>query len=531
MNNWIKVVSLSPIMIFILAGWIISPIQSKIDVLHYDLSFDLYPDNSFLKGDAVITCLLLDKSSSEIDFNFYDNLKITGLTVNGLKTEYSNTDNLLHIKYGGSADTLKVEVIYEGTPKHVGLSGFVFGEINKTNVVYNLSEPDFASSWFPCRDVPTDKALLDIRITNDTPMVSVSNGILKDIQVNGGRKTYHWKTLYPIATYLVCLYSADYVTFSDIYISQDRQDTLPIQYYVFANQLEKGRIDFEDHPKFIDFFARTFGEYPFIKEKYGVAEFLWQLGAMEHQTITGIGSNFITGKKYFNDVYIHELAHHWWGDAVSPSDWKDIWLNEGFATYSEALYAEHIGGKKALQSVMLSKYKDDFKGTLYAPKDNLFGSIVYDKGCWVLHMLRKETGDSLFFQILRTYFATYKYKNASTDDFKKICELVTGKDFNKFFDQWVYSGIGKIELEYDWSVQRTSGGFNIKITTLQTQKGYDTYNFPLEFKFNIDSSTSVLKTFFIDKRQKDFEITLKDMPLDIELDPSNWLLADIKKKK
>jgi aminopeptidase N len=362
-------------------------------------------------------------------------------------------------------------------------------------------------------------------------MVSVSNGILKDIQVNGGRKTYHWKTLYPIATYLVCLYSADYVTFSDKYISQDRQDTLPIQYYVFANQLEKGRIDFEDHPKFIDFFASTFGEYPFIKEKYGVAEFLWQLGAMEHQTITGIGSNFITGKKYFNDVYIHELAHHWWGDAVSPSDWKDIWLNEGFATYSEALYAEHIGGKKALQSVMLSKYKDDFKGTLYAPKDNLFGSTVYDKGCWVLHMLRKETGDSLFFQILRTYFATYKYKNASTDDFKKICELVTGKDFNKFFDQWVYSGIGKIELEYDWSVKRTSGGFNIKITTLQTQKGYDTYNFPLEFKFNIDSTTSVLKTFFIDKRQKDFEITLKDMPLDIELDPSNWLLADIKKKK
>jgi aminopeptidase N len=180
---------------------------------------------------------------------------------------------------------------------------------------------------------------------------------------------------------------------------------------------------------------------------------------------------------------------------------------------------------------MLSRYKDDFKGTLYAPKDNLFGSIVYDKGCWVLHMLRKETGDSLFFQILRTYFATYKYKNASTDDFKKICELVTGKDFNKFFDQWVYSGIGKIELEYDWSVIKTSGGFNIKITTLQTQKGYDTYNFPLEFKFNIDSSTSVLKTFFIDKRQKDFEITLKDIPLDIELDPSNWLLADIKKKK
>src|ERR1035437_2227714 len=229
MNNWIKVISLFMIMILILAGWIFSPIQSKMDVLHYDLKIDLYPEDSFLKGDAVITGILLDKSSSEIDLNFYNNLKITDLKVNGLKTEYSNSDNLLHIKYKGNIDTFKVEVIYEGTPKHVGLSGFVFGEINKSNVVYNLSEPYFASSWFPCRDIPSDKALLDISITNDSSKISVSNGILKDIRVIGGRKTYHWKTFYPIATYLICLYSADYVTFSDKYVSQDKQDTLPIQ--------------------------------------------------------------------------------------------------------------------------------------------------------------------------------------------------------------------------------------------------------------------------------------------------------------
>jgi aminopeptidase N len=531
MNNWIKVISLLLIMSFILAGWIFSPIQPKIDVLHYDLNLDLYPDKSLLKGDAVITCLMLNKSSNEIDLNFYNNMKITRLSVNGLKTDYSNLDNLLRIKYNGTAETLKVEVIYEGTPKHVGLSGFVFGEINKTNVVYNLSEPDFASSWFPCIDLPTDKALLDIRITNDTSMVSVSNGILKDISVKNGRKTYHWKTIYPISTYLVCLYSAHYVTFSDKYISQDKQDTLPLQYYVFASHLENARIDFADHPKYIDFFAKTFGEYPFIKEKYGVTEFLWQLGAMEHQTITGIGSNFVTGKKYFNDMYVHELAHHWWGDAVSPTIWKDIWLNEGFATYSEALYAEHVGGKKALQSFMLNKYNSDFKGTLYDPGDNLFGSIVYDKGSWVLHMLRSEVGDSLFFQILRTYFASYKYKNASTDDFKKICESVSRKNLDKFFDQWIYKGKGIIELEYEWSVKKTPGNYIINIQTLQTQKGYDTYNFPLEFIFNIDSGNNVTKTFYIDKRQKDFEITMKDLPFDIKPDPSNWLLAEFKKKK
>jgi aminopeptidase N len=531
MKSWIKVASIFTIVILTVSGWIFSPIQSKIDILHYDFKFDLYPDKSYLKGDAILTCLQLDKSSTEIILNFYDNLKITGLMVNGQKIEYSRTDNLLHIKYNGTEDTAKVEVIYEGTPKHVGLSGFVFGEINKKNIVYNLSEPVFASSWFPCNDLPTDKAFLDISITNDSSMTSVSNGILKEIRVNNDRKTYHWKTLYPISTYLICIYSADYKTFSDKYISQDKQDTLPLQYYVFNNQFEKAKIDFEDHPKFIDFFSKTFGEYPFIKEKYGVAEFLWQLGAMEHQTITGIGSNFITGKKYYNDIYVHELAHQWWGNAVGPADWKDIWLNEGFATYSEALYAEHVGGKKALQAFMLGKSKDDFKETLYDPKDNMFGSTVYEKGSWILHMLRNSTGDSLFFQILRTYFTTYKYKNASTGDFKKICELTTGNNYDKFFDQWVYNGTGKIELEYQWSVQKTSGGYKLSIITLQTQKGYNTYHFPLEFRLNFDNGTSILKTISIDKQQQDFDLDLKALPVSIEPDPSNWLLADIKRKK
>ncbi|MDR3666130.1 MAG: M1 family metallopeptidase [Ignavibacteriaceae bacterium] len=531
MKNWVKIISVSVIVIFSLEGWLFLPSPSKIDVLHYDLKFDLYPDNSLLKGDVLITCLVLDKSTSEIDLDFYDNLKITDLRVDGKKSEYSNSNNILLIKHQGNEDTIKVEIIYEGTPKHVGFSGFVFGEFNKKNVVYNLSETDYASSWFPCNDVPSDKALLDISITNDSSMVSVSNGILVGTSINNGRKTYHWRTGYPIATYLICIYSADYVTFSDQYISQDRNDTLPIQYYVFPNQLKNAKIDFEDHPKYIDFFSKTFGEYPCIKEKYGVAEFLWQLGAMEHQTITGIGSNFVTGRKNFSEVYTHELAHHWWGDAVSPASWKDIWLNEGFATYSEALYAEHIGGAKALQSVMLSKDKHQFKETLYDPKDDLFGPTVYDKGGWVLHMLRRETGDSLFFQILRTYFSAYKYKNASTDDFKKICEQVSGKDFDKFFDQWVYNGKGIIEMEYGWSVQTAPNGYDIKITTRQTQDEYNTYNFPLDFKISTAGDTSIVKTFIVNKRQNDFEITLKDKPDNIEPDPSNWLLAVFKKIK
>jgi aminopeptidase N len=554
MNKRIKIVSPFLVSIFFILGLIVfsggkwekkkydnftdigvpskvNPNQLKIDVLHYDLNIDLDPDKRLLKGDAIITGVIIDSTLTSIDLDFYDNLKISSLKLNGINAEYSNTDNILQIKKGNVRDTFNLEVVYSGTPKHAGLAGFVFGEINKTNVAYNLNEPDFAGTWFPCNDMPSDKAFLDMRITNDSSQVSASNGILVDVKLNGARKTYHWKTLRPIATYLISVYSAKYVTFSDQYISQNGKDTLPLLYYVFHKDLENAKKDFEDHPKYLDFFAKTFGEYPFIKEKYGVAEFLWQYGAMEHQTLTGVGSNFVTGKKYFNDVYVHELSHHWWGDAVSPATWKDIWLNEGFATYSEVLWSEHLGGSKALQAAMLSKFKDDFVGKLYNPKDNLFGPTVYDKGAWVLHMLRRETGDTLFFKILRTWFETYKFKNASTDDFKKICQTIAGKDFTRFFDQWVYKGEGQIELKYSWSVESAPEGFKLKIHTEQTQKEYGTYVFPLEFRITMVNGRDTTESFNIDSRVQELNVLLKDLPREIEPDPNGWLLASIKKAK
>ena len=155
----------------------------------------------------------------------------------------------------------------------------------------------------------------------------------------------------------------------------------------------------------------------------------------------------------FRDTYVHELSHHWWGNSVGPKTWNDIWLNEGFATYSEALYAEAKHGKDALKSKMQSKFSDNFRGTLYAP-NNLFGETVYDKGAWVLHMLRFEIGDSSFFKSLHKYYDLYKYSNASVEDFKAVCENVSGMSLDKFFDQWVYTGTDNIFCSYTFSCSR-----------------------------------------------------------------------------
>jgi len=505
----------------------ISPNQKKIDIFKYNLSFDLYPEDKIIIASAVITGQVLDQNIKSIDLNFYDNFKITKLLLDGVASEYENDESTLSIPYDSSSGKeFKIEIDYEGTPKKAGLDGFVFGKRNGESLVYNLSEPNFSSTWFPCNDLPTDKSFLEMSITNDSSAVSVSNGVMKDVKTTGDRRTYKWCTEYPISTYLIAIYSSEYVAFKDKYVSLDGKDTMEVVYYVLPDKLENAKKDFAEHPEMLRVLSNLFGEYPFLKEKYGVAEFLWYPGAMEHQTITGVSSNMITGKNLFEDTYVHELAHQWWGDAVSPKSWKDIWLNEGFATYSEALYYEALSGEKALRSTMMSKYSSNFSGALAKPGNFLFTRTMYDKGAWVLHMLRWEVGDSTFFNILRTYFNTFKYSNASTNDFKNICEQVSGKNLTKFFDQWVQNE-GQIEIEYQTDFVKSNNSDFVQIYLEQIQEDYEVYNFPLEIKILYSDSYEQNFRYEIVSKDTLIEIPILAEPDTIELDPNNWLLAQI----
>ena len=503
--------------------------QKMVDILHYNLSFDLFPEEKKFHASTTITGRILLNEIDTIQFNFYDNYIINSVKVNGNPTEFVIKNKLISIINNYSiTDTFEVKIDYTGSPERAGFSGFSFSKIDGKSLVYTLSEPTYASSWFPCNDFPTDKALLDIWITNDSSQVSVSNGILVDVENHNTRKTYHWKTLYPISTYLIALYSSDYVHFNDEYISIDGLDTMAIDYYVLANKLENAKIDFANHPKFIKFFAELFGEYPFVKEKYGVAEFLWQFGAMEHQTITGVASNILGGKYFFEDIYVHEVAHHWWGNAIGPKSWKDIWLNEGFSTYCEALFDEQIYGNDALQSKMIGLEKSDMRGSLSNPGAFLFTQTVYNKGAWVLHMLRWQLDDELFFEILRQYYEKYKYSNASTDDFRQVCENVSNRNLVKFFDQWIY-GAGRIEITYDWQIEKFGDSYFMFIEVNQEQEEYEEYHFPLEIAIQYEKAPKY-QTFYIDKKSVQFRIESKQSPEDIIIDPNNWLLISADQK-
>ncbi len=502
--------------------------QKYIDVLHYDINIQLNTKLRTINADVKIKGVIKNKDLKRIDLNFYDNFNISDVYLNGEKTTYENKGTRFSILRPPTlVDTFTIRVVYSGKPVRRGFSSFVFASINGQSVVYSLNEPNYASTWFPCNDIPSDKALLDIKITNDSSQVSVSNGKLIDVKTVNNKRTYHWKTYYPIATYLISLYSSNYKEFDQTYISQNKADTMKIKYYAFPYNYKKAKVDFSINLDMLKFMSKTFGEYPFIKEKYGVAEFLWQLGAIEHQTITGIGSSLVGGDNFFNDVYIHELSHQWWGDAVSIKDWKDIWLNEGFATYNEALYDEYKAGPAALRSTMLSKAQNRFSGKLYNPH-NYFSRTVYNKGAWVLHMLRREVGDSTFYSILRKYFEKYKYKNVSTNDFKVLSEKISGKNLTYFFKQWVYEGTGRIEAEYNWDVDEDGDDIYLDFQLEQIQKGYKSYNFPLDIKINYKDSSNEIKTIRINNINVEKRIKLKARPINIELDPNNWLLSVFK---
>lgn len=503
----------------------ISKNQYSIDVLHYDIYLKLDVNSKVIDG---LTIIKLHSPVTDIDtivLNFYDNMKISSLSLNNTRVDFNHSNNKIFVPYKLiNCDTVSILIKYHGTPKRVGLSGFVFGSINGNSLVYNINEPEYASSWFPCNDIPSDKAMLDMRIENSKKFISASNGKLISENETDSTRIFHYKTFYPISTYLISVYSSEYSVLKDYYITPQK-DTLPLFYYVLPGQEEKAKIDFEEHPSMLRFLSDTFGAYPFMKEKYAVAVFLWQMGAMENQTITGLGSNFITGKKYFNDMLLHELAHHWWGNSVAPKEWKDIWLNEGFATYSEALYNEWKFGESVLANEMY-KIKQDFDGIVYDPQ-NLFGNLVYNKGAWILHMLRREVGDSTFFLMLKKYHKLYQYSSASTSDFINVAEETSKKDLSIFFNQWLFNDYGFLNIIYDYKVKQVNDKFVVEL--LIRQEGLDKpYNFPLDVQFEFNNY-NIEKTMRIDKMNQKFEFEFAQKPIDIKPDRNGWLLANISK--
>ena len=304
-----------------------------------------------------------------------------------------------------------------------------------------MSEPDGSASFYPVNDHPLDKATYTFRVTVPAPLEVAANGVLTETINNGDTNTFIFEVRDPMASYLTTINIDEF----EIETSQS-QTGVPIRDYYSSTLAEEYREPFARQAEMIDYFSEIFGPYPF--EVYGSMLMDTEFGsALENQTLSIYGTDMID----LDDVeeteltVAHELSHQWFGDSVSVADWSDIWLNEGFATYSEGLWIEHTSGREALDDWVKFIYSDVITYPEYypapgnPPADNLFNGGVYVRGGLLLHALRLEVGDENFFAILQTYFERYQGGNASTADFIAVAEEIGAKDLSAFFDAWLFN--------------------------------------------------------------------------------------------
>jgi aminopeptidase N len=498
--------------------------EQNFDVIHYEFDWTIDSDSQSIQGVATVEGESLIQGLNSITLNLMNTMTVTEVEQNDRSLSYNHQNNLLTIYFErnyGKGGSFVVEISYSGHPTE----GLYYDFHGSEPIIYSLSEPSDARHWFPCYDHPSDKATADLHITVPSGMTAASNGTLVEVKTNADDNlTYNWEVSYPIATYLISVAATNYVTFSHTYTSD--QGEMDVVYYVYPELLEQTKVDFENTVPQIEFYSDVFGEYPFLREKYGMA--LIPGGtAMEHQTCTSYPARLIDGEQAYDWLIAHELAHQWWGDLVTLDDWPEIWLNEGFATYSDALWWEHLYGMAGLKvrmqefrAILFERYSGPHHAIYDPPQGYLFSAIEYEKGAWVLHMLRFVVGEKNFWKILKSYAKTYAYDTVTTDDFKSVCEAFHGEDLDWFFDQWIYEP-GYPRYKFSWG---HSGPNSVRVIINQTQESYPLYIMPIELQVVLPSGTKK-RTVWVNEKTNTFDLSFAESPSDVLFDPDQWILC------
>jgi aminopeptidase N len=402
-----------------------------------DLSADM-PGDTISATVTMQAMALQDLSVFNLDFKGFE---ISGITVDGGPAQYTRDGSELSITPANplrSGEGFTTIVSYGGVPKAGSeeASPIKIGWVRYAKGVYVASEPSGAEAWYPVNDHPCDKATYELRITVPRPYVVAANGLLRDTKDNGAERTYVWETEHPVASYLVTVNIGDFVEKKEA-----GPNGLPMRSY-FPRDLEStAQAPFNLMPGMIEYFNGVFGPYPF--EAYGVVVVDEDLGfALETQTLSLFGHTVGTSRVTGEEAVAHELVHQWFGDSVSLETWRDIWLNEGFATYGQWLWLEHTKGREALEARIIDMYSAVAQEKPPPPGDpptnNLFNMGVYIRGGLTLHALRLKIGDDAFFRTLQTYASRYRDDNARTADFIAIAEDVSGQKLGDFFQAWLY---------------------------------------------------------------------------------------------
>ena len=494
--------------------------QTQYDVHHYDLDLVLDPVARNLTGTVTVTAEVTGASISTLDLNLTLGMAVTATSSGAAAATFSRSGALLTVNLDRAyttGETVVVTVDYNGNPEG---GAFGWSSWGGRDMIWTLSEPYGARDWWPCKDLNSDKAdSVDITVTVPDNLVVASNGLVVSDVDNGATRTTHWESNYPIATYLVSLAIYPYTQYSDWYDPMGGGDPMEVQYFIYPEHVGVVEPNYALTVPMIGVFAQAYGEYPFVEEKYGHAEFTWG-GGMEHQTLTSMGG-------WSEDLISHELAHQWWGDMVTCEDFGHIWLNEGFATWSEAYWAEQYYDFSLYQEYMsIASYYGP--GTIFVEdplKENIFdGNLSYNKGSWVVHMLRGVLGDVDFFDGLALFRSNHEYGSATTEQLQAAMETVSGRDLTAFFQQWIYGEYFPI-YTYNWIQGPQPGEITLTITQEQTDTGL--FTMPIRLRVNT-SEGPVDVTVENSLATEDYVLTAPGTVESVVLDPDRWILRQVR---
>jgi len=463
------------------------------DIHYYHCDWKLNPEVRYING-AITSHFTIKTASDSIVFDLVRTLTVDSVIYHDNKiTFYQSPENALVIKWpatisANSKDS--VTIFYQGVPVAYGFGNVYQGLHRGAYAIWTLSEPYGAAGWWPCKNGLTDKAdSIDIAVTIPSAYTISTNGLLQREESNAGQTTSYFKHRYPIATYLVALAITKYAITKDSVLLANRQ--MPVLMYSFTFDVNYYKPATEQVKQCLVKFSELFGLYPFHQEHYCQTQ--WGLGGgMEHQTNSYIADRWPT-------LVAHELGHQWFGDKVTCGSWADLWLNEGFATFTEMVYYEHFVPESHLSVIQnfINNITSAPDGSVWVSDTSnfvrMFGNrLTYHKGGMAARMLRWVLGDSVFFKGIRTYLddPAVKYGYAHTADLKRVMEQVSGKNLDNFFTKWIY-GEGYPSYQLTWS-QNINHWTKVKLKQTTSHPSVSFYDMPVALKFKNASRDTII---------------------------------------
>ena len=518
--------------------------QGDLDAIHYSLEIGLGQKTDLIK--ALVSIKFVLKNDNPIMRLDFTGLKIDSLLVDGIISSYQYKKGMIEKKLNGYnyGDTIIVMIAYSGKAD----DGLIIGNnIHGNQTIFVDNWPNRTRFWLPSIDHPSDKAMVEYYIHAPKEWKVIANGYspreptktpYDAIGPKEDRLTWSWKTTVPIPTYNMVIGAADLeiniiglAACGNAPNSMREDGCIEVTYWVYPEDVENAKISFKRADKMVDYFTDLIGPYPY--EKLANVQSSTRFGGMENASAIFYSEKGIAEGRNIEGTVSHEIAHQWFGDAVTQSNWHHLWLSEGFATYFGALFFEEADGKQSFDEKMQSSLNRVINSKVsnrpiidYQEKDlfKLLNSNNYPKGSWVLHMLRGYLGDRIFFEGIREYYKTYVHKSVLTEQFQKIMEDVSEKSLEWFFEQWVFNpGFPRLLYEENWvSTSGTKGTINLKITQVQ-KKDWPTFEVPTEVCWSNDC-----REINLGKNINYFKFDFNEKPLvKGVVDPKGWVLKEI----